>query len=56
MFETHNQKKITALAFSANAMAYHFENIQEMLNTRKTLLKRCNTSSASFNLKCVIFL
>ena len=52
MFETHNQeKKITALAFSAIAVAYHFENV--CYNTRKTLLKRCNTSSASFNLKYV---
>ena len=54
MFENHNQKKITALAFSSIVMGYHFENTS--CNTRKTLLKRCNTSSANFNLKYVTFL
>ena len=55
MFENHNQKKkITALAFSAIVVGYHFENTY--YNTRETLLKRCNTSSASFILKYVTFL
>ena len=43
MFENHNKKKkITALAFSAIVVGYHFENTS--CNTRKTLSKRRNTS------------
>ena len=38
MFETHNQeKKITALAFSAIAVAYHFKMIYYNIRKAETL-------------------